>query len=139
MVDQPSERETILIVPIDDIKSINKQFVLQQSGLLKNYFYDPGSQENSLFNSNRFLRNAGKHATSNRSILQRGTHYLPDFRIFENADLEEMAPLTNPFISTSKCEVAQLRDVEVRERRKTSGLILNQMMYQRMDRWVGSR
>ena len=139
----------MLIVPIDDKKSINKKFVLQKSKLLKKHFNVPFSSFNDSINnsnrvfeirSNKFIKPISHrflYSNSNRSISNFGQNKLEKFKLLEDEEKEPNFSVSNPFTS-SKIE-SDLDDSykritsnfeEIRDRRNTSGLILKNTISQ---------
>lgn len=127
--DEEAETETVLIVPIEDQKSINKQYVLQNSALLKKYFNIPTETlNNSLTYSNRFFRNDKDkgsapnssrmlHMFSNRSIQR---HKMSKFKMTAVDSDESAKVVVNPFLSHQAKELSE-KTVQIRKRRRTSG------------------
>jgi hypothetical protein len=129
-------------VPIDDKKSINKKYVLQNSKLLKKYFKIPTESENtSLVNSGRFLNSNGykhSHSNSNRHLKihsNRSIHFnkTSKFKYFEKEIEESEESNNNPFLMISN-EQKEEDENEIRERRKTSGSILNKKRYRPLEK-----
>lgn len=137
--DQLNENETVLIVPIDDKKSINKKYVLKNSDLLKKYFNVPTEKiEPSLNLSNRlFHPDKDKRSQSNSGIMLNMYSHRSirnqnpsKFKLSVMDSDESNKPISNPFLSQQMTEYQELNmkqlnePEETRQRRKSSGSIL---------------
>lgn len=138
-VEDPSnESETVLIVPIDDKKSINKEFVLKNSDLLKKYFNVPTEQEEASLNlSNRFFyQDKQSQSNSNRMLDIHSNRSIsiqnPSKFKYSAMDSDEFSrPVLNPFLSQHTNEANELQKKrlietgKIRQRRRTSGAIVS--------------